>query len=319
MPTVVIAHRVFDDMAIEAEILSAIDATIVWTGNLSTPEALEAARESDALMVALEVVSADLLASMKRCRIVSRLGIGIDNIDVAAATEHGIWVANVPDYSVDEVSSHAIACLLAHARRLPQMIDMTRRGTWARDPVRPIRRIKGQVLGLLGLGRIGRAVAVKARGLGLDVKAYDPYVAPETMEAAGVGPTDWESLLRTSDYISLHASLTDETRRIVDARALSLMKPTAFLINTGRGALIDEEALLGAIRAGQIAGAALDVLTVEPPPPDHPLLREERVWITPHLACYSDEADLDVRVRAAEEVVRVLRGEKPRSPVNQIH
>jgi D-3-phosphoglycerate dehydrogenase len=155
--------------------------------------------------------------------------------------------------------------------------------------------------------------------LGLDVKVYDPYVAAETMEAAGVGPTDWESLLRTSDYISLHASLTDETRRIVDARALSLMKPTAFLINTGRGALIDEEALLGAIRAGQIAGAALDVLTVEPPLPDHPLLREERVWITPHLACYSDEADLDVRVRAAEEVVRVLRGEKPRSPVNQIH
>ena len=318
MPTVVIAHSVFDDLALEEELLSAVDATVVWTGNLTTPEALDAAREADALMIALEVVSADLLASMRRCRIVSRLGIGIDNIDVDAATECEIWVANVPDYSVDEVSTHAIAFLLAHARRLPRMITMTREGTWGREPVRPIQRLRGQKLGLLGFGRIGRAVAVKAQGLGLEVSACDPYLSAETLVAAGVQPVDWETLLRTSDYVSLHASLTDETRQIVDAEALSLMKPTAFLINTGRGALIDEEALLGAIRSDQIAGAALDVLAVEPPPPDHPFLREERVWVTPHLACYSEEADDDVRVRAAQEVVRVLRGEKPRSPVNQI-
>lgn len=163
MPTVVIAHAIFDDLTIEEEVLSTIGATIVQTGNLSTPEALEVVKEADALMIALEIVSAELLASMKRCRIVSRLGIGIDNIDVDAATECGIWAANVPDYSVDEVSTHAIAFLLAHARRLPRMIDMTRQGTWGREPVYPIRRLKGQRLGLLGFGRIGRAVAVKAQ------------------------------------------------------------------------------------------------------------------------------------------------------------
>jgi D-3-phosphoglycerate dehydrogenase len=319
MPTVIIAYAGFTNTAIEEEVLSAIDATVLQTGTLSTPEARQAVQEADALMVTLENVSAELLGSMKRCRIVSRLGIGIDNIDVPAATERGIWVTNVPDYAVDEVSTHVIALLLAHARRLPQIIDVTRRGTWAPGPARPLPRLKGQTLGLLGFGRIGRAVAAKAQGLGLEVIACDTFVDAEVMEAAGVRPVDWQTLLRTSDYISLHAPLTDKTRQIVDAEALSLMKPTAFLINTARGALVDEEALLRAIHTNhQIAGAALDVLTVEPPPAEHPLLHEERVWVTPHLAWYSEEAEVDLRVRAAEEVVRVLRGDKPRSPVNQI-
>ncbi len=219
---------------------------------------------------------------------------------------------------MDEVSTHVIAFLLAHARGLPRIIDATRRGTWEHGPVRPLQRLKGQTLGLLGFGRIGRAVAAKGQGLGLEAIAYDAYVDTELMKAAGVQPVDWETLLRTSDYVSLHAPSTDETRHIIDAEALSLMKPTAFLINTARGALIDEDALLNGVRSGQIAGAALDVLTIEPPPPEHPLLHEERVWVTPHLAWYSEEAEVDLRARAAEEVVRVLRGEKPRSPVNQI-
>lgn len=256
---------------------------------------------------------------MRRCRIVSRAGTGLDNIDVDAATKHGIWVSYVPDYSVDEVSTHTIALLLAYARRLPRLLELTRQGIWDSMRVRPIERLADQTLGILGLGRIGRAVAKKGLGLGLEVIAYDPYVDAASMEGMGVRSVDWETLLRTSDFVTLHMPLIDATRHIIDARALSLMKRTAFLINAARGALIDEEALLQAVRAGEIAGAALDALSVEPPPADHPLLHEERVMITPHIAWYSEAAAYDARAKASEEVVRVLRGEKPRNPVNQIN
>ncbi|MCA1553844.1 MAG: C-terminal binding protein, partial [Chloroflexi bacterium] len=246
-------------------------------------------------------------------------GTGLDAIDISAATKRDIWVAYVPDYSIDEVSTHALALLLAHARRLPRLIASTREGLWDYQVVPPIERFNTQTAGVLGFGRIGRAFALKAKGVGLDVMAYDPYVAPEVIEAAGVRAVDLQTLLCTSDYISLHMPLLDSTRNLIDAHALALMKPTAFLINAARGGLIDESALLTAVRAGQIAGAALDVLVTEPPQADNELLHEERIWITPHVGWYSEAARRDVRIRAAEEVVRVWRGEAPRCPVNQIN
>jgi D-3-phosphoglycerate dehydrogenase len=318
MPTVVIAYGEFPDTAVEAAVLSAIPAAILRAGGLETPEQLAAARQADALMVTTQRVPASLIAGLAHCRIISRLGTGLDAIDIPAATARGIWVTNVPDYAVDEVSTHAITLLLAQARRLPRVLESTRRGEWDARFVRPFPRLKGQTLGVLGFGRIARATAAKARGLGLEVIAYDPYVASETMAAEGVRAASADGLWRESDFISLHTPLTDGTRQVVNAQALSQMKPTAFLINTARGALIDEAALLQAVRSGQIAGAALDVLTVEPPPPEHPLLHEERIIITPHYAWYSEAANHDVRVRGAEEVVRVLRGERPRCPANEI-
>lgn len=318
MPTVVIAYNEFPDTAVESGILQAVGARVVHARGLETREQLEAARQADALMVSVQKAPASLLASLERCRIVSRVGTGLDAIDILAATERGIWVTNVPDYSVDEVSTHAIALLLAHARRLPRMLDSTRQGIWDSKLARPFPRLKGQTLGLLGFGRIARATAAKGRGLGLDVMAHDPYVAPETMEAAGVRPVDLETIWRASDFISLHTPLTESTRAIVDAQVLAQMKPTAFLINAARGPLVDEDALLHAVRSGQIAGAALDVLCSEPPPPEHPLLHEERIMITPHYAWYSEASTHDVRAGAAEEVVRVLRGERPRSPANDV-
>lgn len=318
MFTVVIAYNEFPDTRVESDILKAIEATVLHVRGLETPEQWEAARQADALMVSTQKVTAHLLASMTRCRIVSRVGTGLDAIDIPAATQHGIWVTNVPDYSVDEVSTHAITLLLAHARRLPLALEATRRGVWDSKLVRPFPRLKGQTLGVLGFGRIARATAAKGRGLGLEVIAYDPYVPPQTMAADGVRAVDAETLWRESDFISLHTPLTDGTRQIVDAPALALMKPTVFLINTARGPLIDEEALVQAVRSGQIAGAALDVLVSEPPPPDHPLLHEDRILITPHYAWYSESATHDVRARGAEEIVRVFRRERPRCPVNNI-
>ena len=318
-PTVVIAYPGFGDIRIEEDMLSAIDANVSHVANLDTPSSREVAAQADALMVTLQPVPAELIATMERCRIISRVGTGLDAIDIDAATKHGIWVTYVPDYAVDEVSTHAIASLLAHARGFPRLLESTRRGEWGNKVVAPIRRLQGQTLGLLGFGRIGRAVGSKARGLGLEVVVHDPYLDSLPPESSDAQLVDWETLLRTSDYISLHVPLTEGTRHIINSKSLSSMKPTAFLINTARGALIDEDALLEAVRSGQIAGAALDVLSAEPPPVDHPLLHEERVWITPHSAWYSEESMEDMRTRGAEEVVRVLQGQKPRSPVNQIN
>ncbi len=318
MPTVVIAYAEPQDTSVEAEILGALQATLVHSHGLETPEQLAVAHQADALMVTIQKVPASLVADLARCRIISRVGTGLDAIDIPAATARGIWVANVPDYSVDEVSTHAITLLLAQARRLPQMLASTRRGEWNGTLAQPFPRLKGQTLGVLGFGRIAQATAAKGRGLGLEIIAHDPYVAPSVMAAAGVRAVSAEALWRESDFISLHTPLTEGTRHVANAQALAQMKPTAYLINTARGPLIDEAALLHAVRSGQIAGAALDVLTVEPPPPDHPLLHEEKILITPHYAWYSEDANHDVRARGAEEVVRVLRGERPRCPVNTI-
>jgi D-3-phosphoglycerate dehydrogenase / 2-oxoglutarate reductase len=315
---VLIAYESFSDSSVEREILQALDANIVQFGNFDTPEALAAARQADAIMVTIQKVPADLIASLERCHVISRVGTGLDAIDIPAATARGIWVAYVPDYSVDEVSSHAVGLLLAHARGIPWLVESTRAGSWTHQVIAPRRRLSGQTLGLLGFGRIGQAVAAKARGLGLKIIVHDPYLAEQVIAEGGGRPVDRETLLRESDYLSLHVPLTDANRRFLDAHALALMKPTAFVINTARGGLIDEEALLNAVQSGQIAGAALDVLTLEPPPPDYPLLHEPRIIITPHTGWYSEDANHDVRVRASEEVVRVLRGERPRCPVNEI-
>lgn len=318
MTTVVIAHESFPDSKLEAEALEAIDAAVITTGNLQEAQAREIARNADALMVTIQQVDGDLIRSLDKCKIIARVGTGLDAIDIPAATARGIWVTNVSDYSIDEVSTHAIALLLHHARRLPQMLASVRSGNWY-DPARiePAPRLKGQTLGIIGYGRIGRAVAVKARGLGLQVIAYDPYIHLGEDAQSVAKLVDLDNLLARADFVSLHTPLTASSRQIIKAETLKKMRKTAYLINTARGELVDEAALLTAVREGGIAGAALDVLTIEPPPPDYPLLHEERILVTPHGAWYSEAAKLDVRQKAIEDVVRVLTGQTPRSPVNQ--
>ena len=317
MPTIVIAYADFPDTTVEAEILKAIEANLVPLAGLETPEQIEAARQADGLMVTIQRVPDSLLTRMSRCRIVSRVGTGLDAIDIPAATARGIWVTNVPDYAVDEVSTHAIMLLLALARRLPRMLESTRQGVWDSRLARPFPRLKGQTLGVLGFGRIARLTAAKGRGLGLEVIAHDPYVPAQDMEVLGVRAVEADGLWREADFISLHTPLTDGTRQVVNAQTLARMKPTAFLINTARGPLVVESALARALGEGWIAGAALDVFEHEPLSLESPLRHAPNLLLQPHQASFARETGERVSMAAATAVVDLMQGRRPRWVVNQ--
>jgi D-3-phosphoglycerate dehydrogenase len=317
-PRVVFGHSDLAEAPVELEILRAAGAEVVAAPVRDDPDALAVLREANALMVTLQPVTAPLIAELAHCKIICRAGTGVDTIDIPAATARGIWVTNVPDYSVDEVSTHAIALILAQARRLFPHRKAARSGDWRYLASTPIRRLASQTLGIIGLGRIGKATARKAHGLGLNVIAHDPYLSSDVFAAIGARQVELATLLREADFVTLHVPLTPETRQLIDGAALAQMKPTAYLVNTARGEVVDVPALIAAVRAGQIAGAALDVLPIEPPAADDPVFSEERIIVTPHIAWASTEGGRDVRVRAAEDIVRVLRGEAPRYPCNEI-
>jgi len=281
-----------------------------------TPEAiLEVARDADAVLVTYFKLTAEMIGQMRKCRIISRFGIGVDNVDLPAATSAGIVVTKVPDYCIDEVSDHAMAMLLALVRKIPFCNTRAQAGRWEMTAAVPIHRLRGTVLGLVGFGRIPQLVAPKAQAFGIQVAAFDPYIPQEVMQRAGVKGVDFPELLRISDYISIHTPLMPETNRLFRAETFRQMKPTAYLINTARGPIVDEADLARALDAGQLAGAALDVLQSEPPT-NSPLLGRDNVILTPHTGFYSVESLEDLQSKAAEEVVRVLSGQAPRNPVN---
>lgn len=313
-----IAYAGHKEVNIELPILEAGGANVVAAEDINSPEAIANFGDADALMVTIHEVGPDIMDQMPKCKIICRIGTGMDAIDIPAATERGIWVTNVPDYSIDEVSTHAMALLLAQVRNLFRHRALSQTGTWRYETERPIRRLAGQTLGILGLGRIGSASAKKGHGLGLNVIAHDPYLPDERFEELSVRKVDFDTLLRESDLLTLHVPLTDETRKIINAEALAKMKPTAFLANTARGDVVDIDALVDAVRNGVIAGAGIDVLPTEPPPPDHPVLHEEGIIVTPHIGWASNEAGHDVRERGSQEVVRVLQGNRPRYPWNEV-
>jgi phosphoglycerate dehydrogenase-like enzyme len=293
-------------------------AEVRVTRTLATPEARAALAQAEGLIVTPQVFPADLLEWAPRARIVAFVSTGYDGVDLEAAARRGTWVTHVPGYCTEEVATHTLSLLLMLALHLPAQLAAVRQGVWDVAPLRPIHRLRGRVLGLLGFGHIGQAVAERARGFGLEVLAHDPYLEPAILERAGARPVALETLLAAADFLSLHLPLTDATRGLVDAAALARLKPGACLINAARGALVDEAALLEALNAGRLAGAALDVLTVEPPLPDQPLLHHPRVIVTPHSAWCSEEAEAELWQRAAEDVARVLRGEPPCWPANRV-
>ncbi len=316
--TVVITDAEFPSVEPETEVLARISARVLW-GRCRTPgEVLEVAREADGLLVQYAPITQEVIAGLRKCRVIARYGIGVDTIDVAAATRAGIAVCNVTGYCVDEVSEHALALLLACARRIPQLNSSVREGTWDVTRIAPdIQRVTGQHLGLIGFGEIGRAVATKAQALGLVVKAYDPFVDSTVMSALGVEKIgEITCLLQTSDFVSIHVPLSPSTYHLIGREELASMKATAYLLNTSRGSLVDEDALRDALVDGTIAGAALDVLEREPPGRDNPLLGLENVIVTPHAAYYSRTSLLALQTRTAEAVAAVLTGGIPRSLVN---
>ena len=314
-PLVAVSDSVFPNLDPTRAVLSQLGAE-VRLAQESQPEAiLEVAREADALLTTYAKITAEMIAQLKKCQIIARFGIGVDNVDIPAATKAGIVVTRVPDYCLDEVSDHTMALLLALNRKIPASNTRTHSGNWAMKAVVPIHRLRGQVLGLVAFGQIARLVAAKAEPFGMRVVTYDPYVAPEAPANAGVEDVTFEELVQISDYISIHAPLMPETHHLFNAAVFRRMKPTAFLINTARGPIIDETALAHALDQEELAGAALDVMEKEPPTAS-PLFGRDNVILTPHTSFYSEESLLDLQTKAAEEVLRVLMGEAPRHPVN---
>jgi D-3-phosphoglycerate dehydrogenase len=310
-----VSDSVFPNLDPARAVLSKIGAQL-YLAEEAKPEAImRVAKDADALFATYAKITADMIRQMTRCRIISRFGIGVDNVDIAAATERGIVVTKVPDYCIDEVSDHAMALLLAAVRKIPLANSMVHEGRWEMPAVVPIHRLRGTVLGLVGFGRIPQLVAPKAQSFGMQVVSYDPYIPKSVFESAKVRGVEFKELLKISDYISIHSPLLPETQGLFNAEAFRQMKPHAYLINTARGPIVDEAALAKALDAGQLAGAALDVMTKEPPQ-NSPLLGRPNVIITPHTSFYSEESLVDLQTKAAEEVVRVLQGQAPRNPVN---
>jgi D-3-phosphoglycerate dehydrogenase / 2-oxoglutarate reductase len=276
-----------------------------------------AAAGADALIVQWAPVDASVFASAPGCRFVSRLGIGYDMIDVAAATEAGVPVANVPDYCVEEVAAHTLAFLLSLTRRLPQLDDGLRAGRWAATADGAgARRPQGTAVAVVGHGRIGARVAEQAAAVGFDVLVHDPHVPAERIAAAGHTPAPLEEALAQADVVSLHVPLTPTTRHLIDAPALARMRPGSVLVNTCRGGLVDEAALAAALHSGQLGAAALDVFETEPLPADSPLRHAPNLQLSPHAAWYSPVALRELEERAAQQVADFLDGRPVPTIVN---
>ncbi len=283
---------------------------------LSGPELLAAIGDYEGLVVrSATKVTAEVVRAGARLEVIGRAGIGVDNIDLEQATRRGIVVVNVPSGNTIAVAEHTIGLMLALARHIPRGDASLRAGRWEKRGLMGT-EVRGKVLGLVGLGRIGTAVAQRAAGLEMQVIAYDPFVSPERAERGGVRLVDLEQLLRTADFISVHTPLTERTRHLIGAEALALVKPTARLINCARGQIVDEAALVAALESGQLAGAALDVFEQEPLSKESPLRACDKVVLTPHVAAATEEAQLAVSLDVARQVWEVLEGQPPRAPVN---
>jgi D-3-phosphoglycerate dehydrogenase len=315
--TVVLSDQKTVDPRTQSEILEAADVGVEVLEGKTEEAVIEAVRDADGMIVdSVTPVTARVLASSETLSVVGRAGIGVDNVDLEAAAEEGITVVHVPDYCLDEVSTHALSLLLACVRNVPLHDRRVKAGTWDWQEGRPLHRMRGRTLGLAGFGGIARRLAAKVRTLGLDVIAYDPNVKATEMDHFDVEKVGFEELLDRLDYLSVHVPLFDGSEGMFSTEEFGRMSDDAIVVNTGRGGVVDGEALLGALEAGEIGRAGLDVLESEPPNPDDPLLAREDVVVTPHTAWYSEESRWDLSRSVASDVAAVIRGEEPANPVD---
>jgi D-3-phosphoglycerate dehydrogenase len=315
-PIIAIADSVFPSLDPAKKALARLDPEYRMAKSASADDILAVARDADAILVTYAKLPGELLRQLTRCKAIGRVGLGVDNIDLPAAKELGIAVNYVPDYCLREVSDHAMALLLALARKVTLSNKLVQSGRWEVPPIVPLRRLEGQVLGLVGFGNIPRALAPKALSFGLKVLTHDPYVKADVLAAAGVEGVSFDDLLQKSDFVSVHAPLLPATRGLMNAVAFAKMKKGAFLINTARGPLVDEPALIAALDSGHLGGAGLDVVTTEPLAKDSPLIGRDNVILTPHTAFYSVEALDELQTKCASDVARVLSGEKAIYPIS---
>ena len=313
---VAVTDSPFPNLDPATQVLSELNAELMLAKGTTPEDILAVARDADGLLVTYAKVPSQVIEQLTRCKVIARFGIGVDSVDIDAATRAGIMVTNVPEYCEDEVSDHAIALLLSLVRKIPFANRKTHEGTWSMPAVVPIHRIRGSLLGLIGFGKIPRLVAVKAQAFGLKVQTYDPYITAEVTDKLGVKLVTLSELLGTSDYISIHAPLTADTNRMFNTDAFRQMKRSALLVNTARGPLVDVEELVDALDAKLIAGAGLDVLPEEPPAENSRLLGRDDVILTPHTGFYSEESMVELQTKAAQQVALVLSGKAPRYPVN---
>ncbi|MFL6805453.1 MAG: C-terminal binding protein [Xanthobacteraceae bacterium] len=314
-PLIAVTDSVFPSLDPAKAALKRVDPELRMAKSASVDDILAVARDADAVLVTYAKLPGELLRQLKRCKAIGRFGLGVDNIDVPAAKEMGITVTYVPDYCLQEVSDHAMALLLALARKIPLSNQLVQAGRWDMPAVVPIYRLEGRVLGLLGFGNIPRKLVPKAKAFGLRVITHDPYVGPDLLKSLDVENVSLDELLQRSDFISVHAPLTPQTRGLVNADAFAKVKRGVLIVNTARGPLIDEQALMQALDSGQVGGAALDVLATEPPARDSPLLGRDNVVLTPHTGFYSVDALNELQTKCASDVARVLSGEPPVYPV----
>jgi D-3-phosphoglycerate dehydrogenase / 2-oxoglutarate reductase len=311
---VVITDSDHDNVDPERAVLDGHDVQLRLLACRTPQEVAAQAGDADVLLNQYVPITGEVLDALPRCRLVVRYGVGFDNVEVEAAAERGVWVANVPDYGRDEVADHTLALAMSLLRGVAVLDRSVRDGTWDLAAARPLRRLSALTWGVVGCGAIGTAVAGRAAALGMRVLGYD---LPQVRSQAPFERVGLEELLDAADLVSLHAALTPGSRHLIGAGALGRMRPTAFLVNTARGGLVDTAALLAALEAGELAGAGLDVLDTEPPDElGWRLARHPRVVATPHAAWYSEEAFVTLKSEAAREALRVLAGGRPRSPVN---
>jgi D-3-phosphoglycerate dehydrogenase len=288
--------------------------------NARTPqELIPHVADADGLIVQWTQINNEVIDSLEKCKVISRYGIGVDMVDLAAAGKRGIMVCNSPDYCIEEVSTHTIAFLLMLNRHILVQHKFVQDGKWGAGttPGGAPTRLSSQTLGVVGLGNIGRAVVERAKCLGLKVVGFDPYLSADKFAALGLPSLSLDDLLAQSDYVAIHCPLTDETRNLISTAQFAKMKPTAYLINMARGPIVDQPALYDALTNGAIAGAALDVLSKEPPEANDALLQLDNVLFTPHTSSWSSESSVQLRRSTARNVIDVLQGKPPRSVVNK--
>lgn len=304
----------FDDAAVK--MLDEAHIELIPVDGHDPENILAASAGAEVVFHYLGALPGQVIDQLVQCRVIARMGMGFDTIEVAAARARGIEVVYVPDFGSDDVADHALALLLACARRLVTGEQAVRAGSWPnyRD-LGPMRRLKGQILGLVGFGRIARSLATRAQAFGLSVIAHDPAVTAKAMKTHGVEAVPASDVYSRGDFVSIHVPLSLRTHHLVDQRQLGLMKPTAYLINTSRGGIVNQQALVEALRRGSIAGAGLDVFELEPLPIGDPLRSLDNVVLSPHSASFAIEALAEVRRKAIQDVVRVLEGQRPIAPV----
>ena len=312
---VAVVDTVFPTLDPARDVLAKVDAELVMAEQPTPDSILSVASEADAVLVTYGKITSEVIDGLKNCKVIGRFGIGIDNIDIPAATAKGIIVVYAPVYCLEEVSDHAMALMLSLARKITFSNNLVSDGRWEMPAVVPIARLKGRTLGLVGLGNIPQNIVGKAQAFGMEVAASDPYCPDDIFNKLNVKKMELDELLSVSDFVSIHAPLTEETEGMFNAGAFKKMKNSAFLINTARGPLVNIDDLAAALENGEIAGAGLDVLPTEPPTKDNPLVGRPDVILTPHTGFYSEDALLDLQTTVASDVADVLDGKTPKYPV----